>query len=200
MIGILNYGIGNIKSIVNMLNRVEAPNFVVNNFKDFNLASKLILPGVGHFGSAMASLQSLGFKEPIKDYAKMGRPILGICLGMQLLTNYSEESGDEGLGLILGKTIKIRSDQNIKVPHVGFNLVHFANTPLTPHNLQAGKFYFTHSYKVVTEKPENCIGNTNYGGPVCCAIQSENVFGVQFHPEKSHQFGMALLKSFNENL
>ncbi len=200
MIGILNYGIGNIKSIINMLNRVEAPNFIINNISDFKFATKVILPGVGHFGSAMTLLKSSGLKDPIIEFAKKGQPILGICLGMQMLTNYSEESGDEGLGLISGKTIKITSDKNIKVPHVGFNRVIFTNSPLTPPNISDGKFYFTHSYKVITESPNSCIGTTNYGGLICCAIRNENIFGVQFHPEKSHQFGMALLKSFSENL
>ena len=164
--------------------------------------TKLILPGVGHFDHGIHAIRNMGINaEFLDDMLSCNGMILGICLGMQLLCRGSEEGSEPGLGLIDADVKKFRfsADDKMKVPHMGWNVVRTGTSnPLIPHTEEGQRFYFVHSYKVVPDDPSVVIGTANYGGEFCAAFQQGNVFGVQFHPEKSHRFGMALMKRFVE--
>lgn len=164
--------------------------------------SKVILPGVGHFDAGIIRLRETGFASVLTDLAKSQfLRIMGICLGMQLLCRRSEEGELAGLGLIDADVKKFRfpSELNLKVPHMGWNVVSTAlENPLIPAHTDQQRYYFVHSYKVMPDDPTITIGTADYGGQFCAAFQQGNVFGVQFHPEKSHRFGMGLLRRFVE--
>lgn len=164
-------------------------------------AKKILLPGVGSFDSAMMRLANLDLVEPLKTRAAEGAPFLGICLGMQLLANRSEEGTLEGLGLIPGQVCRFRfkgEAAGLKIPHMGWNRV----TPtVDDHPLSAGlgadaRFYFVHSYYFECENSENTLFKSFYGVPFTSGVQHDNIMGVQFHPEKSHRYGMRLIKNF----
>lgn len=200
MITILDYGMGNLGSIYNMFKRIKVKAEITSDLEKINMANKILLPGVGSFDKAVARIDELGLKEILDKKALIEKiPILGICLGMQLLTSYSEEGKLKGLNYIPAKTIKFRFNKNHhKVPHMGWNLVNTSNKSLLTENLpNEPRFYFVHSYfvKVVDEK--NSLLKTNYGGTEFdSAIGKNNIFGAQFHPEKSHKYGMKLLENF----
>lgn len=202
MITIIDYGCGNIGSIENMLKKIGIQSKVVSRAEEFMDSTKLILPGVGHFDQGMDLLLRNGFDvaffEKIK---KLNIPVLGICLGMQLLCRSSEEGKLKGLGLIEADVVKFGSltVDNLKVPHMGWNIVGPGKSnSLIPHSNVEQRFYFVHTYKVVTDSEDIVIGRSDYGGVFCAAIQKDNFYGVQFHPEKSHQFGIELFKRFVE--
>lgn len=201
-IGIIDSGIGNISSVLKLVNLSGGVATVVNKESDFEELDKLILPGVGNFNAGMSALKAKDFSNLILNhvYAK-GLQLLGICLGMQLLCRGSEEGSEPGLGLIDAEVIRFQFPPSLKlkVPHMGWNVVCAATSnPLIPHTEEEQRFYFVHSYKVVPDDPSVVIGTANYGGEFCAAFQQGNVFGVQFHPEKSHRFGMALMNRFCE--
>ncbi|UOF02239.1 imidazole glycerol phosphate synthase subunit HisH [Bdellovibrio reynosensis] len=199
MIGILDYGVGNIRSIDNIIRKVGGSTILVKDLADLKNVQKLILPGVGHFASAMKELKSRNGDGLIREYVKEGKPLLGICLGMQLLFDRSEEGDAEGLGIISGEVKKFNLPPKLKVPHVGFNRVNFKSSKLMDEeSVSNNKFYFTHSYFCVPTDAQNILGTTNYGIEFTSAVQTGNVYGVQFHPEKSHVFGMKLMKAFWE--
>ena len=200
MLTIINYGLGNLGSVQNMLKRIGAPCKITSDLKEIEDAQKILLPGVGAFDSAIQKIDELNLRSVLVHKAKVDKiPFLGICLGMQLLTRGREEGVLNGLDLVPAKTIKFNFDntQNLKIPHMGWNYVKVnTQSKLTEGFTPEHRFYFVHSYKVVCDDNTNSILKTNYGGDFDGAIQNENVYGTQFHPEKSHKYGMHLLTNF----
>lgn len=195
---IIDYGMGNLGSIVNMFKKVGASSKISGDESVIANADKLLLPGVGSFDKAMQQINDSGLK-PLLDYHALvkKKPILGICLGMQLLTNYSEEGKLPGLAWIAAKTVRFPKSKELKVPHMGWNVVIPSSKSLLTHELpDESRFYFVHSYHVIVEKEENSILKCNYGLTFDAAIQKDNIYGAQFHPEKSHKYGMKLFKNF----
>ena len=202
MIGIISIGLGNIASIHRMLEKLGEKSLLISSPGQLEEVSKVILPGVGHFNEGMARLSGAGFVDFFADEQRaQNLSVMGICLGMQLLCRNSEEGGTPGLGIVDAEVRKFNhsEDLNLKVPHMGWNVV--ASTRPNPLLAAGGpeqRFYFVHSYKVVPFDPRIVIGTANYGGDFCAAFQQGTVFGVQFHPEKSHRFGMELIRRFAE--
>lgn len=201
-IGILDYGLGNIGSIKNMLGCISNCKVVLVNRKEIiQQVDKLILPGVGKFDMGMTLLEKGGYIDPIMQFAlEEKKPLLGICLGMQLLGRESEEGSKKGLGLI--DSIARRFDsQKVKVPHMGWNYVKIQdkNNPLVKNMyFNENRFYFVHSYHVICKDGEDVLMTANYNGKFVAAVSRKNIFGTQFHPEKSHIYGKTLLKNFVE--
>lgn len=203
MIVIIDYNTGNIGSIQNMLKKIGHPSTISSGANDIVKAEKLILPGVGAFDSGIKNLKNLDLIDVINEMVIQKKtPFLGICLGMQLLTKRSEEGKLPGLGFIDANTVKFqnyRSDKNLRIPHMGWNTTqllkdsHIFKT--MPENF---RFYFVHSYYVECNNKEDILATTYHGHHFVSAFQKDNIFGVQFHPEKSHKFGMQLLKNFLE--
>ena len=202
MIIIIDFGMGNVGSILNMLTRIGASVRISGDKDDIARAGKLILPGVGAFDQGMRNLAERGLIEPLRHRVQdEGCPVLGICLGMQLLSESSEEGSLPGLGWIKAATVRFAfsgADAGLKIPHMGWNHVQprkdavlFAGYEETP------RFYFVHSYHVRCRDAADVSGFTRYGLDFHAAFSHSNVHGVQFHPEKSHTYGMHLLKNFN---
>lgn len=191
---------GNLGSVLNMLKYIGVPSQIVDDPVVLEKAEKILLPGVGSFDQAMKRIKESGFLEVLNHKALTEKtPILGICLGMQLLTNESEEGKLPGLGWIDAETIRFPKNSGLKVPHMGWNLVYpSTDSPLTKKLPKESRFYFVHSYYVKVANEENSILKADYGIKFDAAIQKENIYGAQFHPEKSHKFGMQLLKNFAE--
>lgn len=201
MITIIDYGMGNLGSIVNMFKKIGVESQITSSLKQIESAKKILLPGVGAFDKAMQRINNSGIRDILdKKVIKEEIPTLGICLGMQLLTNSSEEGKEKGLGYINASTKKFFSKNNkIKIPHMGWNLVSKTNnSKLTDGLISESRFYFVHSYFVEVENQKNSILKTKYGLEFDSAIQNKNIFGAQFHPEKSHRFGMKLLENFSK--
>lgn len=199
---VLDVGLGNISSIVSMIEKVGCRAKVVRHIPNVGHKNKLILPGVGHFDHGMHSMRNIGINgDFFSEVLAREGSILGICLGMQLLCRNSEEGSEPGLGFINAevKRFQFPASMKLKVPHMGWNVVHSASAnPLISCTEKEQRFYFVHSYRVIPDDPSIVIGTANYGGDFCAAFQKGNIFGVQFHPEKSHRFGMALMKRFVE--
>ena len=198
MITVVDYGMGNLGSIENMLNKIKVPVNVTSDLNEITNSSKLLLPGVGKFDAAMNRINNSGLREVLDEKVLNQKiPVLGICLGMQLLTCSSEEGVIPGLGWIKASTKKFPTFNDLKVPHMGWNIVDVSNESLLTQSLpKESRFYFVHSYCVHVHNPNNSILKTNYGIEFDSAISHGNVFGTEFHPEKSHKFGMQLLKNF----
>jgi len=198
MITIVDYGMGNLGSVVNMLRRIDVDSIVTSDPEQIAKASKVLLPGVGAFDAAMKRIAAAGIRDILDEKALHQRvPVLGICLGMQLLTRRSEEGTQPGLGWIRADTLQIPKDMSLKTPHMGWNVARQTYpSPLTDSLGEESRFYFVHSYYVRTDLPQNTVLRTRYGVDFASAVQSENIMGVQFHPEKSHRFGMQLLRNF----
>lgn len=199
-ITVVDYGVGNLGAIPNMLKRLGATAKITNNATEIEGAQKLILPGVGAFDAAMANLEALGLIDILGHVKERGVPILGLCLGMQLLARSSEEGTLPGLGWIPARVVQFRldeSDRSLHVPMMGWNYVQVVR----PHGLVANlgedpRFYFAHSYHMVCEEPDDVVGLTTYGYEFPSVVQRGNVMGAQFHPEKSHRFGMKIFENF----
>ncbi|WP_410221062.1 imidazole glycerol phosphate synthase subunit HisH [Pedobacter sp.] len=191
-IGIVNYGAGNLFSLGCALERQNIAYGMINKADDFDLYSHVIIPGVGHAGAAMSKLKASGLADSIKLLKK---PVLGICVGMQLLTAHSEEGNSALLDLFPLKTRLFDKEQQIKIPHMGWNNVDFKDNKLFHNILNQTQFYFVHSY-FIEFNPIFDIASVNYGCKFSAAIQKDNFFGVQFHPEKSGAAGEQLLKNF----
>lgn len=191
-IGIVNYGAGNIFSLTAALDRQSIPYAMVNTEADLEAHSHIIIPGVGHAGAAMEKLNQTGLVAAIKALTK---PVLGICVGMQLLTAHSEEGDAELLTIAPIKTKLFDKTLGIKIPHMGWNNVNFGNNPLFTNVKPLAQFYFVHSY-FIEYNPTFDIASVTYGNKFSAAIQKDNFFGVQFHPEKSGEAGELLLKNF----
>lgn len=198
MIVIVDYGVGNVGSVANMLRKVGARARISASVADIEAADKLILPGVGHFGSGMNKLNATGLVPVLTEQVKArAKPILGICLGMQMMTRGSEEGGEAGLGWIDATTHRFPEMADLRVPHMGWNVVQPRNeAALFAHGEEAERFYFVHSYYVRTADPAHVAASCDYGVDFAAAFQVNNIFGVQFHPEKSHLFGMELFRRF----
>ncbi|MCM8817966.1 MAG: imidazole glycerol phosphate synthase subunit HisH [Candidatus Omnitrophica bacterium] len=197
MIGIIKYGSGNIYSVFSTLKFLGKEVVLVENPKILDKLNFLILPGVGNFASSMENLEKGGLLEKIRYKLKDGIPFLGICLGLQLLFEWSEEGEREGFGILKGKVVKFK-DKNIKIPHMGWNKVKILKESFLFKDIRDNSyFYFAHSYYVNTQK-ELIIGKTNYGIDFPSVIVKKNIVGVQFHPEKSGELGLLFLKNFLE--
>lgn len=199
VISVIDYGVGNVGSVINMLKHVGAEARLASAPAEIETAEVLLLPGVGHFGHAMKVLHDRGFVEPLQRRVLHDNiPILGICLGMQLLGKGSEEGNAEGLGFIDARFEKIVSPvgAELKVPHMGWNTVDVKRPNPILAEGEEQRFYFVHSYKAVCERDEEVVATCNYGLEFCCVYGRENIYGVQFHPEKSHRFGMDLFRRF----
>lgn len=201
MIVIINPGLGNIASILNMIRKVGGQAIVSDQKQDIMSASKLILPGVGAFDHGINQLRSLDLFSLIQDQALGGTPLLGICLGMQLLSQGSEEGKLAGLGLINAEFKRFSfADDSLRIPHVGWNLVKIKKlNPLImdeKHETKENRFYFTHSYHAICKNESDILTTTEYGYDFPSAYSHENIYGVQFHPEKSHRFGKKLFLNF----
>lgn len=200
MLVVVDYGLGNMGSVYNMLKKVGGNPIISNNPLEIAQADKLILPGVGKFDAGMNRINQLGLIEVLNKKALQDKvPILGICLGMQLLTGQSEEGKEKGLGWIEASTIHFgfTKELGIKIPHMGWNYVRkLVDDPLLSGFNQDFRYYFVHSYYVKPKYKENILLETNYGIDFASAIYKENIYGVQFHPEKSHKFGKTLLANF----
>jgi len=199
MLVVIDYGMGNIGSIQNMIKKIGGKCLVSGDPETIDKASKLILPGVGSFDAGMRNLRELGLIDILNKKVVIEKvPILGICLGMQLLTRSSEEGMEKGLGWIHADVIKFDS-QNLKVPHMGWNVsIPQKQSRLFVKSSREERFYFVHSYYVKCDQQSDILTSTNYGIEFVSAFENENIFGVQFHPEKSHLFGMDLLRNFVE--
>ncbi len=199
MIVIVDYGVGNVGSVLNMLRKIGAKARISALREDICNADKLILPGVGHFGRGMTKLQETGLVSLLEDQVlRMRKPILGICLGMQMMTKGSEESDVPGLGWIDAATIRFPETHGLRVPHMGWNTVRQSATGrlFDRDSTEAERFYFVHSYYVRTTNPIHTAAHCLYGIDFAASFEVGNIFGVQFHPEKSHLFGMGLLRKF----
>jgi glutamine amidotransferase len=200
MITIINYGCGNIRAFVNIYNRLNIPVCVANEKGQIEKASKIILPGVGAFDYVMNSFNQSGLRNIVEKKVLEERiPVLGICAGMQILADSSDEGIVNGLGWISGK-VRLFDISKIpyitKNPHMGWNEVIQVKSPLFADISSGSRFYFVHSYYFEEENRENAIAQTNYGINFTSAVGKGNIFGTQFHPEKSHQNGIQLLKNF----
>jgi len=199
---IIDAGLGNIASIQRMIEKAGGKAFSIIDPTQLHNGDKVILPGVGHFDEGMSRLSETGFADILVDLGKSQKiHVMGICLGMQLLCRCSEEGKRPGLGLIEANVKKFRfsTESKLKVPHMGWNVVSTAQeNPILSDSTEGKRFYFVHSYKVVPDDSAITIATANYGGEFCAAFQQDNVFGVQFHPEKSHRFGLELMRRFVE--
>ncbi|REK52431.1 MAG: imidazole glycerol phosphate synthase subunit HisH [Thermobacillus sp.] len=195
MIAIIDYGMGNLHSVSKAVERLGFEARVTSAPGEILAADGAILPGVGAFGDAMRNLRETGLDEAAKAFARSGKSMLGICLGMQLLFSESEEHGrHEGLGLLPGRVVRFQGP--FKVPHMGWNRLKFEReNPLTD-GLDAGHVYFVHSYHVLPENESDLLATTDYHGPVTAIVGRGGLYGMQFHPEKSGELGMRLLGRF----
>lgn len=195
---IVDYGVGNIASLVNILDHIGVVAETSGDPDRIRSAERLILPGVGAFDKAMRTLNERGLTESLREAATVRRiPMLGVCLGMQLLARSSEEGYLPGLGLIDADVVKIPSGPGLKVPHMGWATVDPGRAmPLFPKSAKNERFYFVHSYYMRCDREENVAASIDYGRKLCVAVSKGNVYGVQFHPEKSHRYGMRLLQTF----
>lgn len=199
MLAVIDYGAGNLQSVLHALHHLNAEHIqLVRDPKDLKGATKIILPGVGAFGQGMEQLRRQDLISPLKDAIQQGIPYLGICLGMQFLFETSDEMGThEGLGIIGGHVQRFPHDQRRKVPHMGWNQIKINH----PSALLAGindddYFYFVHSYYCMPSNPSDLLLSTDYGLNFASAVAHDNVYGVQFHPEKSQQNGLTILSNF----
>lgn len=196
-VAIVNYGAGNLRSVATALARLNCDSIITADRPTILGAEALILPGVGAAGEAMSQLESLGLDETARDFVKTGKPFLGICLGMQLLLAHHDEDNAMGLGLFDGNVPRFGAE--LKVPHMGWNQVRRRFDTQLLHGISDGaNFYFVHSYYAVPQDHGVVAGETEYGLNFCSLMAKDNVFGTQFHPEKSGEDGLRLLRNFLE--
>ncbi|MDN5054583.1 imidazole glycerol phosphate synthase subunit HisH [Aliarcobacter butzleri] len=202
MIGIIDYGVGNIKAFANIYKNLNIPFKIVKDISEFENITKLILPGVGSFDHAMISLQNSGMKEKLDELVlEKETPVIGICVGMQMLAKSSEEGTLNGLGWIDGIVKKFDKSKikNAPLPHMGWNNLIIEKKNKIFDNLEENpRYYFLHSYYFECENREDVIATATYGEKFDCMINHKNIYGIQCHPEKSHHNGMQLLKNFGE--
>lgn len=201
-ISVLDYGCGNIRSVIRMLEKAGAAANSVSTPEEVQDAQALVLPGVGAFDHGMHALQDRGLDRALSDIVSSGRvPILGICLGMQLMCRASEEGQLPGLGWFKAQATRFSDSGSARlpVPHMGWNTVDIAKeNALLPSGEPDQRFYFVHSYRIQCDDPDDIVATCDYGGRFVAAFSRANLFGVQFHPEKSHRFGLAMMRRFVE--
>jgi glutamine amidotransferase len=200
MIAIISYGSGNIKSFVNLYEKLNIKIQIAENSNDLIDVSKIIIPGVGAYDETINKLNKTGMRDKIEFYALEKKiPILGICVGMQIMGQSSEEGSMEGLGWIPGKVRKLPKEKCLKLPHMGWNLAKLKKKHKLFSNMEdESRFYFLHSYFFDLDKQENILTETSYNFNFASSIYDKNIYGIQFHPEKSHKAGYQLLKNFAE--
>ena len=203
MITIVDYGLGNVRAFLNLYHRLNVPARAAATAADLKAATKVILPGVGHFDHAMERLAASGMRETLEERALGARvPVLGICVGMQMLARSSDEGTHAGLGWIAGRVRRFGAEgafDGQPLPHMGWNDVRpAAGNPLFSQFGPDARFYFLHSYYMACDAPQDVAAECSYGMDFCCAVNAGNIYGVQFHPEKSHHDGTRLLKNFAE--
>lgn len=200
MIAIIDYGAGNLHSVKNALDFLGADSRITKNPDEILSADKVILPGVGAFGDAMCNLRKNGLENTVIAAANSGKPFFGICLGEHLLFEQSEENPDvKGLGILGGKVVKIPKSENLKIPHMGWNSLTFPKESKILKNIGTDPFvYFVHSYYIVPDDESVVGAYTEYGARLAVAVERDNLFAVQFHPEKSGSVGLRILKNFVE--
>ena len=200
MITIIDYGLGNLESIVNMLKKLGHTKKISQNKEDLLNATKLILPGVGSFDTGMNNLNEREYTEVLhKKVIEDKISVLGICLGMQLLANSSEEGIQRGLGWVNARSVKFKNN-SLKVPHMGWNnikLLKQSNLFDPEHKFR--KYYFVHSYHMICEEDKDVLATFEYGNNFTAMVEKNNIYGAQFHPEKSHKYGMEILNQFVKN-
>jgi glutamine amidotransferase len=197
---IVDYGLGNLASVENMVRKAGGECTISSSPEEVASASRLILPGVGHFAKGMEQLRQRGLQEALDQAVQRdGKPILGICLGMQLMARSSEEGHAAGLGWFKADVVRFRSEamHGAKVPHMGWSDITVKKDhPVLPLDGMEERFYFVHAYHMVCDEPADVLALCEHGYPFVCAVARKNIVGVQFHPEKSHRFGMALMERF----
>ena len=200
MIAIIDYQMGNLRSVQKGFEKVGYEAIVTCNPEDLKRAEKIVLPGVGAFGDAMAELEQRELVEPIRQAVDCGKPFLGICLGLQLLFEVSYEGGThQGLGIVPGEVVRFDLPPEYKVPHMGWNQLRFGVPSPLVAGLDDGVYcYFVHSYYVVPKDAGVIAAETDYATPFCSMIRRDNLFATQFHPEKSQRHGLQMLKNFAE--
>ncbi|MDX1991510.1 MAG: imidazole glycerol phosphate synthase subunit HisH [bacterium] len=199
MLAVIDYGAGNLRSVLHALDYLKAESIrVVRHPHELQNAEKIILPGVGAFGAGMQQLEKQGLVKPIRQAVAKGVPYLGICVGMQFLFSVGEEMGEfEGLGILPGRVVRFPTSERLKVPHIGWNeLQPLCASPLLANVPEDSYAYFVHSYHCVPEDKSAIIASVDYGGTVAAAVQHDNIYGVQFHPEKSQRTGLQILQNF----
>jgi imidazole glycerol-phosphate synthase subunit HisH len=200
MILIVNYGMGNLNSVKRKLSRLGTDALISDNPSDIIKADKLILPGVGHFRKAVENLKHMNLWEPLHESVLvMKRPILGICLGMQLMASHSQEGDSEGLGWFDADVVKfdVKDCLTHKIPHTGWNQIIKTKESLLMNDIpDLSEFYFVHSFHMKCNNPEDILNETEYEYRFTSAVEKDNIFGVQYHPEKSHDIGEVLLRNF----
>jgi glutamine amidotransferase len=200
MIAIVNYGVGNLTSVLNMFRRIGADAVITSDSEIIKKADKLLLPGVGHFDTCINNFNKSGLRNIIEHkifYEK--KSLLGICVGAQMMTRRSEEGIEKGFGWVNADTIRFRLDDQskFKIPNMGWNdLIQTKKSPLWKHLGEDARFYFAHSYHFNFDNEENITGKARYGYEYPVAYQNDNIYATQFHPEKSHRFGMKVLENF----
>jgi glutamine amidotransferase len=203
MLAVIDYGAGNLRSVLHALNHLGAESIrVVGAPHDLRGATKIILPGVGAFGAGMLKLREQNLVQPIRDAVYAGVPYLGICLGMQFLFEASDEMGKhEGFGLLPGTVTRFPDNMGLKVPHMGWNQICAHRPSALLRNIEPDSYaYFVHSYYCVPANQDDVLLTADYGIPFTAAVQRDNIYGVQFHPEKSQRTGLQLLSNFLENV
>jgi imidazole glycerol-phosphate synthase subunit HisH len=200
MIAIINYGVGNLTSILNMHRRLGIEAMITGDGSEIAKADKILLPGIGHFDTCMQSFNQSGLRPLVEKKGLEDKvPVLGICVGAQMMTRGSEEGVEKGMAWVNADTIKFRipPGEGLKTPHMGWTDIHLSNpTSIWADMPEETRFYFAHSYHFRFDSDEYVSATANYGYDFVCAFQNNNIFGAQFHPEKSHKFGMKLLANF----
>ena len=197
---LIDAGTGNLRSVQKALEAVGANVLRTDDPKKVVSGGRVVLPGVGAFGDFMSGLRARGLEEAVNDTVQRGIPLLGICVGMQALFEIGEEMGEhKGMGLLQGKVVKFADSLSVKIPHTGWNQLEVKNDARLFDQVDAGAYvYFNHSYYCQPQNSSDILATTDYGMNYACAVQCENIFGVQFHPEKSQAVGLKILKNFLE--
>ena len=200
MITILDYSVNNLRSVQKAFEHLGHQTQVTSNPDEIARAEKLVIPGVGAFGEAMRNLRARGLVDPIVEHAQTGKPLLGVCLGMQLLFDWSDELGlFGGLGILSGKVCKFADSPDLKIPHMGWSRLDFPRESNLYRGLRPGEMtYFVHSYHVVPEEPGIIAATAQHGGEFVAGVERDNVMGAQFHPEKSSAVGLRILDNFGK--
>lgn len=199
MLAVIDYGAGNLRSVVHALNHLNVPDMcIVQKPEELSGADKIILPGVGAFGAGMQQMHKQGLVEPVREAVAAGIPYLGICVGMQMLFDVGEEMGEhEGLGILPGRVVRFPEFTDRKVPHMGWNQLKIKKESGLLNKLSEQNYaYFVHSYYCAPENPDDIVAVVDYGVEFTAIIQRDNIYGVQFHPEKSQTTGLQILSNF----